>query len=311
MGPERHRDRRGVARRGGDPERPRSAVRRDEHRPRSSRSSAATPSPRPSSPIRWDSNSTAGCWDSPGSPCGSCCSRSSCRLAAPGGGGRPGIGQLGPRRRRAHDRVRRHLVPSGPGTVLLRARVPLPARGGHGLRRRPRGLQLGTEVRRARELGSYRLEEKLGQGGMGEVWRARHRMLARPAAIKLIRPSLSQDARPGVVGGAAAPVRARSPGRSPASARLTRWSSSISASPPMAPSTTSWSCSTASTPTRCCGASGRSRPSGPSTCSARSATRCPRRSPAVWFTATSSPRTSSSAGTARSTTSSRCWISES
>ena len=39
----------------------------------------------------------------------------------------------------------------------------------------------------ASELGSYRLMSKLGEGGMGEVWRAEHRQLARPAAIKLMR----------------------------------------------------------------------------------------------------------------------------
>ena len=49
--------------------------------------------------------------------------------------------------------------------------------------------RLGTDVQRAREMGSYRLEERIGQGGMGEVWLARHRMLARPAAVKLIRAS--------------------------------------------------------------------------------------------------------------------------
>ena len=50
-----------------------------------------------------------------------------------------------------------------------------------------------TAEARARELGSYRLVAKLGTGGMGEVWRAEHRLLARSAAIKLIRPEALED----------------------------------------------------------------------------------------------------------------------
>jgi eukaryotic-like serine/threonine-protein kinase len=50
--------------------------------------------------------------------------------------------------------------------------------------------RIGRRLHEAQELGSYHLEELLGTGGMGEVWRARHRLLARHAAIKLVRPEL-------------------------------------------------------------------------------------------------------------------------
>jgi eukaryotic-like serine/threonine-protein kinase len=50
--------------------------------------------------------------------------------------------------------------------------------------------RLGGEVRKAREMGSYVLGDLIARGGMGEVWRATHRFLARPAALKLIKPDV-------------------------------------------------------------------------------------------------------------------------
>ena len=50
--------------------------------------------------------------------------------------------------------------------------------------------RLGRRLREAQALGNYELVELLGRGGMGEVWRARHQLLARDAAIKLVRPEV-------------------------------------------------------------------------------------------------------------------------
>ncbi len=54
---------------------------------------------------------------------------------------------------------------------------------------------LAVAAGRGQEMGSYRLEELLGRGGMGEVWRASHRLLARRAAVKLIRIEAGSDSR--------------------------------------------------------------------------------------------------------------------
>lgn len=124
---------------------------------------------------------------------------------------------------------------------------------------------LGTELKRAQDLGGYRLIERLGQGGMGEVWRARHRMLARPAAIKLMRPE--------VLGGSSLERQSELRGRFEREAQATASlrspipsSSTTSASPTMGRSITSWSCSTASIWRRSSNASAPYRRSAPSTC---------------------------------------------
>lgn len=48
-------------------------------------------------------------------------------------------------------------------------------------------------------MGSYELVARLGAGGMGEVWKAKHGMLARPAAIKLIKRDTLTNLDPGQI----------------------------------------------------------------------------------------------------------------
>jgi hypothetical protein len=52
---------------------------------------------------------------------------------------------------------------------------------------------LRQQVQATRQLGQYVLKQRLGAGGMGEVYLAEHRLLKRPCAVKLIRPERTGD----------------------------------------------------------------------------------------------------------------------
>jgi eukaryotic-like serine/threonine-protein kinase len=55
--------------------------------------------------------------------------------------------------------------------------------------------RLRTKADEAKELGRYRLKEKIGSGGMGDVYLAEHRLMKRPCAIKVIRAEKAGDPR--------------------------------------------------------------------------------------------------------------------
>jgi len=55
------------------------------------------------------------------------------------------------------------------------------------------GSLLSQSFRQGARLGSFEMVERIGRGGMGEVWRARDTRLKRDVAIKLLPPAFSRD----------------------------------------------------------------------------------------------------------------------
>jgi len=53
--------------------------------------------------------------------------------------------------------------------------------------------RLKDRIDEIKQLGQYRLLDKIGEGGIGKVFRASHAMLKRPTAVKFLRPEVMTD----------------------------------------------------------------------------------------------------------------------
>jgi eukaryotic-like serine/threonine-protein kinase len=82
--------------------------------------------------------------------------------------------------------VTSHVIDLPSTTMLIRRLVPVVISAFPGMLTSSMLYRLGAQLKKERELGSYQLIDLIGKGGMGEVWSARHRLLTRKAAIKLI-----------------------------------------------------------------------------------------------------------------------------
>jgi serine/threonine-protein kinase len=71
--------------------------------------------------------------------------------------------------------------------IILGITVAIAAYGTHRIE------LLRQEAAEARKLGQYQLKQRLGAGGMGEVYLAEHLLLKQPCALKLIRPERAGD----------------------------------------------------------------------------------------------------------------------